>query len=279
MGVGGAALARGWGRATCRATRGRNATSEPSWDAPYASSVRLFRARMAGQSSPARGPRVLIPLLVLAAGVAQGFGRFGYALLLPAVNADLVHSYAIAGLLGTLNLTAYLAGALLVSLTADRLAPATAVRCGLLLTTVGQAVLALAPSVAVLVAGMVLTGFGGAMIWVPAPGIAGSAVRAARRGLAIGVTGSGVGLGVMASSGLTALVHAVAGPGSWRPVWGIEAVLSVLVTIAAVRWLRPPVAPVSGPVRVSALRGVPGWIGSTLSYRGGGPGGGRLTTT
>src|SRR3954469_24068300 len=91
--------------------------------AAYASSVRPFPARMAGQSGPARGPRVLIPLLVLAVGVAQGFGRFGYALLLPAVNADLVHSYAVAGLLGTLNLTAYLGGTLLVTLTAGRLAP------------------------------------------------------------------------------------------------------------------------------------------------------------
>ena len=71
----------------------------------------------------AHGPRVLLPILVLAAAVAQGFGRFGYALLLPALNADLVHSYAVAGLIGTLNLTAYLAGTLLVSLTAGHLAP------------------------------------------------------------------------------------------------------------------------------------------------------------
>jgi MFS family permease len=211
---------------------------------------------------------VLIPVLVLAAGVAQGFGRFGYALLLPAVNADLVHSYVVAGLLGTLNLTAYLAGALLISLTADRLAPATAVRRGLLLTTAGLTVLALAPSVPVLVVGMVLSGFGGAMIWVPAPGIAGAAVGVARRGLAIGLTGSGVGLGVMASSALTVGVHAVAGPGAWRPVWAVEAVLSALVAVAAARWLRPRAAPVSGPVRISALRAVPGWIGSTLSYGG-----------
>ena len=171
----------------------------------------------AGQSSPAPGPRVLIPVLVLAVGVAQGFGRFGYALLLPAVNADLVHSYAVAGLLGTLNLTAYLGGTLLVSLTAGRLEPATSVRLGLLLTTAGLSVLALAPSVPVLVAGMVLAGFGGAMIWVPAPGIAGSAVHVSRRGLAIGLAGSGVGVGVIASSGLTAVVHAVAGAGRVAP--------------------------------------------------------------
>ena len=211
---------------------------------------------------------MLIPILVLASGVAQGFGRFGYALLLPAVNADLVHSYAVAGLLGTLNLAAYLAGTLLVSLTAGRLPPATSVRLGLVLVTIGVSVLALAPSVPVLVVGMVVAGFGGAMIWVQAPGIAGSAVHVTRRGLAIGVTGSGVGLGVVACSGLTAVVHAVAGPGAWRPVWGIEAVLAALVALAAARWLRPRAMPVSGPVRISTLRAVPGWIGSTLSYGG-----------
>jgi MFS family permease len=211
---------------------------------------------------------VLVPLLVLAAAVAQGFGRFGYALLLPAVDADLVHSYAVAGLLGTLNLAAYLAGTLVVSLTAHRLAPAASVRTGLLLTTAGLPVLALAPAVPVLAAGMVVTGFGGAMIWVPAPGIAGAAVPPARRGLAIGLTGSGVGLGVVACSALTALVHAVAGPGAWRPVWGTEAVLAALVAAAAARWLRPPAAPATAPARVSALRAVPGWIGSTLSYGG-----------
>ena len=223
---------------------------------------------MPGEGSTVPGPRVLIPVLVLSAAVAQGFGRFGYALLLPAVNADLVHSYAVAGLLGTLNLTAYLAGTLVVSLTAERLAPATSVRMGLLVSTAGLSVLALAPSVPVLVAGMVLSGFGGALIWVPAPGIAGSAVHPSRRGLAIGITGSGVGVGVVASSGLTAVVHAVAGPDEWRSVWGIEAVLAALVAVAALRWLRPPVAPVSGRVRVSALRAVPGWIGSMLSYGG-----------
>jgi MFS family permease len=215
-----------------------------------------------------QGPRVLLPVLVLAAAVAQGFGRFGYALLLPALNADLVHSYALAGLIGTLNLAAYLAGTLLVSLTAGHLSPATAVRTGLLLVTAGLIVLTLAPSVPVLIAGMVVSGFGGAMIWVPAPGIAGAAVPAARRGLAIGLTGSGVGIGVLVSSALTAVVHAVAGPGAWRPVWAIESVLAALVAVAAAVWLRPRVAPVTGPVRISALRAVPGWIGSMLSYGG-----------
>jgi hypothetical protein len=56
-----------------------------------------------------------------------------------------VHSYVVAGLLGTLNLTAYLAGTLLISLTADRRPPTAwrrrPRRLGLLLTTSGLSVL------------------------------------------------------------------------------------------------------------------------------------------
>ena len=213
---------------------------------------------------------MLIPILVLAVGVAQGFGRFGYALLLPAVNADLVHSYAVAGLLGTLNLTAYLGGTLLVSLTAGRLAPATSVRLGLLLTTAGVSVLALAPSVPVLVAGMVLAGFGGAMIWVPAPGSPDRRPRVPSRPRDRAGR-QRVGVWVIASSGLTALVHAVAGPAR-----GARRGRS---RRCSPRWSRRrrragcarTVIPVSGPVRLSTLRAVPGWIGSTLSYGGYGP--------
>src|SRR4051812_23816146 len=157
----------------------------------YASPVRPSRARMAGPSSRSRGPRELIPILILAAGVAPGVGRLGYALLLPAGNADLVPSYAVAGLLGTLNLTAYLGGTLLVSLTAGRLAAASSVRWGLLVTTAGVSVLALAPSVPVLVAGVVLAGFGGGGVWGAAPGDAGAARRGAPRGPPVRAGGRG----------------------------------------------------------------------------------------
>lgn len=84
---------------------------------------------------------------MLAAGVVQGFGRFGHSLLPPAVSADLVHTDAVAGLLGTLDLTAYLGGTVLVRLTAGHLAPAMSVRLGLLVTTAGLSVLARAASV------------------------------------------------------------------------------------------------------------------------------------
>ncbi|MBW3666553.1 MAG: YbfB/YjiJ family MFS transporter, partial [Actinobacteria bacterium] len=44
--------------------------------------------------------------------VAQAFGRFTYALVLPSVQEDFGISYTLAGTLGTLNLAAYLLSSL-----------------------------------------------------------------------------------------------------------------------------------------------------------------------
>src|SRR4051812_38369336 len=53
--------------------------------------------------------------LALAPAVAIGFGRFGYALVLPAMRADLGWTYAQSGALNTANALGYLAGALLTA--------------------------------------------------------------------------------------------------------------------------------------------------------------------
>jgi predicted MFS family arabinose efflux permease len=214
-----------------------------------------------------RAAAAIVVLAVVSVGVAQGFGRFSYPLLLPAIDADLLHSYARAGFLGTANLTAYLLGTLCVSLAAGRVDPPRLMRIGLCCGTLGLAILYSAGGFLALLAGLLLTGFGGAFIWIPAPGFVGSIVRPERRGAAIGFLGSGIGLSIVASSQLTGAVRSYAGPTAWREVWGIEAIAAGLVTLVAMRWLRADksgFAPLR--VRLSALREVPGWVGLTLAY-------------
>src|SRR5687768_6780125 len=59
-----------------------------------------------------RRETVLLALaLAAASAIALGFGRFGYALVLPAMRDDLGWSYGAAGLLNTANALGYLAGA------------------------------------------------------------------------------------------------------------------------------------------------------------------------
>ena len=221
----------------------------------------------AAAARPGASPTAVIAVTAMAAGVAQGFGRFTYALVLPAVQADLLGSYALAGLLGTLNVVGYLAGTALVSVASTRLAPAALIRTGLVASTVGLATSAAAPSAVVLAVGMVVAGLGGAFIWVPAPGLAGSVVPVARRGFAVGVVGSGIGISVVLASQLAGLVRRVAGEGAWRQVWAVEAGLAAVVLVVALVWLRPPAADSAAVrVRLSALQAVPGWVGLAGGY-------------
>jgi predicted MFS family arabinose efflux permease len=102
---------------------------------------------------------------------------------------------------------------------------------------------------------------------VPAPGLAGSVVPAARRGAAIGLSGSGIGLGIVFASALASLLHRAGGDASWRTVWLVEAVIAVVALVLCTVLLRPPAHPADDePVRAGALRRVPGWAGLAGGY-------------
>lgn len=224
-------------------------------------SIRRLRA-----AGPVPTP-VLLALIGLASAVAQGFGRFTFALLLPAIERDLLGSYTTAGLLGTTNLVSYLLGTVVVSSLVRRCSPRTLVLAGLAITTLGLGLLCQADGISTLGLGLAATGFGGALIWVPAPGLAGSLVSPLRRGAAIGVTGAGVGLGIVAASALSSLLHRTGGDASWRTVWLVEALVALVALVLCAGLLRPPAgASDITPPRPGALRLVPGWAGISLTY-------------
>ncbi len=208
-----------------------------------------------------------IALVMVAGAVAQSFGRFTWALLLPAVEDDLLGSYGQAGTLGTANVAAYLAGSAAVTALSGRFAPTVLVRAGLVASTTGLAVMAVADGFLTLLVGMVVMGLGGAFIWIPSPGLASAAVPPEKRGLAMGFVSMGIGTGIFATSQLTALLRLWLGSESWRPVWAVEAAIG-LATLAAVwRWLEddPEVGDATG-VRLDILRTVPGWVPLTTAY-------------
>jgi predicted MFS family arabinose efflux permease len=230
------------------------------------------------ENGPGRLPpsaKLVLALVVLAVGVAQGFGRFTYALVLPAIERDLLHSYAVAGWFGTANLAAYLVGVLLVSLAAARLDPVHLIVLGLVLSTSGLAAMTMAVTPGLLLAGMIATGAAGAFIWIPAPGLVGSVVPEHRRGLAIGLMASGIGVAMLFAAELTHLVQARYGENAWRAVWGVETALATIATVLVVLWLREPDGERETDLRPSSLheivtlrslRAVPSWVALTVAY-------------
>lgn len=213
-------------------------------------------------SSGLSGRAIVSLVLVTAASmVAQGFGRFTYPVLLDAINDDVLNSYTRAGLLGTISLVAYLIGTAVVSIASTRLEPISLVKIGLTASAAGLGLLAVAPGFAMLAVALFITGLGGAGVWVPAPGIAATAVGPERRGLAIGLVGSGIGLGIVVAGPLTNIVRSAANDdGVWRPVYGVEAAIAVVVLLGVFGLVRlPPVTQTAARVEVSILRTVPGW--------------------
>lgn len=199
---------------------------------------------------------IVVLVVAGAAGVSQTFGRFAYSLLLTDVRDDFGLSNTVAGAFGTTNLAAYLTGTLIVSMTVARVGVARMTRGGIVVSTVGIGALAWSPNLWVLAVGQVVTGFGGAAVWVTAPTLATSGVGEGRRGLAIGLAGAGIGVGMVVSSAIEASVPTE----QWRSVYRILAVVAVVVVVLALWFLRHgPAASNTGPSGFRALGSVPRW--------------------
>ena len=186
--------------------------------------------------------------------VSQAFGRFTYALVLPAVQRALDITYTLAGTLGTLNLAAYLIGSLAVAALSTRLAPDRIMRRGIGVCAIGLAGMWWAPGLGVVIAAMIVTGFAGASIWIPAPAVASSLVRPERRALAIGTIGTGIGIGFVTAGWAARTVG-----DRWQEVYGVQTVIAVVAVGLVWLFLRIPVDASTRRPSLRSLARVPRW--------------------
>jgi MFS family permease len=222
----------------------------------------------------------VVVLVMAGACVAQAFGRFTYGVILPAVRDDLLgSSNGSAGFLGTVNVAAYFVGTIVVATVSARLTLVRLIRVGLCLSTSGLLLASFAGNAAALGAGLVLMGLGGAAIWIPSPRVASAALPPHRRGVASGLVGMGIGLGIVFAGQLSDAMRHGRGDDSWRAVYRIEGFIGCGVLVAAFVFLRHREAPTVGrPVEASpviarsgfagfgALRRIDGWLPLTAAY-------------
>ena len=211
--------------------------------------------RMSGHPSDrALRAWALVALVVAATMVAQAFGRFTYALVLPSVQASLDISYSLAGTLGSLNLAAYLASSLGVAWLSTRLPPDRIIRISIGVSTLGLAGMWWAPNLAIVTAAMLVTGVAGAGIWIPAPAVSSSLVSPERRALAIGVIGTGIGLGFVSAGWVARGVG-----DAWSLVYRFETIVALLTTLLAWVFVRIPSEPGGSRPSLRSLATVPRW--------------------
>lgn len=215
----------------------------------------------------------VVVLVALGATVAQAFGRFTYSVLLPAIRDDLDHSNTIAGLLGTINVAAYLVGTMVVGALSTRIRLQQVLWGGFAFSLSGLALAVVAPNAAVLGVALFSMGLGGALIWIPSPAIASSAVPEHRRGVAVGAIGAGIGTGIVFSGQLSRFLRERSGDEAWRSVYAIETALGAMAVLAILLLVRhreaPPTGRRGGGIGFSILRQMPGWravVGCYASY-------------
>ena len=211
----------------------------------------------------------MVLLIAAGAAVAQSFGRFAYGLLLPAIRDDLAISNTLAGLIGAANVGAYLLGTLFVAWATSHYRLLSVLRLGLMLSTTGLLLAAVAPSPLLLAAALFLSGIGGACVWIPSPMIASDALPASQRGLAIGLMGSGIGIGVIFVSILGGSLRSSQGDHAWSSVYLTMAAIGLAILLGVLFMVRHQQARPTGGGGFGgfgALKRMQGWLPLIFSY-------------
>lgn len=222
-------------------------------------------------AAPVERVWVVIVLVMASVCVAQAFGRFTWGVVLPGARDDVLGgSNTLAGFFGTVNVTAYLLGTLAVSWAASRVTLVGLMRIGLSISTVALGLASIAPSGPLLGVALFGMGIGGAVIWIPAPAISARAMPPHRAGMAVGLVGSGIGIGILLAGQLAAFLDRRSdAPENWQTVYRIEFAIACAVVVGAFALIRSQgdrPSMTGGFGGVAALKSVTAWIPATVAY-------------
>ena len=198
-------------------------------------------------SMPATPTRQWVVLAGLALGVTvtNGFARFAYGLMLPAMKSEMGWNYAQAGWLNTANAIGYIAGAILTMLLIRHISPARLFAFGLITTTIALLATGLNAALWWQTLWRILAGILGAMSFSTAGALAAGLFQGdpRRNALAIAILfGSGGGLGIVLTGATLPLMLDRFGPGFWPMGWiliGIASLCLLPLGLWAALQLRP----------------------------------------
>ncbi|MCE8547768.1 YbfB/YjiJ family MFS transporter [Ruegeria pomeroyi] len=213
--------------------------------------------------------------LALGVTVTNGFARFAYGLLLPAMKSEMQWNYAQAGWLNTANALGYIAGAVLTMATIRSIGPVRLFITGLIATTLALLATGANAELWWQTSWRFLAGFFGAMSFSTAGTLTAGLFRddPRRNALAIAILfGSGGGLGIVLAGAALPLFLEAYGPEAWPLAWyligGASLTFLPLALWAAVQQ-RAPVQSQAGHAPLPLRRMLPelaGYAGFGLGY-------------
>ena len=201
-------------------------------------------------------------LLSLGVTVSNSFARMAYALVLPAMRADLEWNYTQAGWLNTANAIGYLFGAVLTRMVIRHTGNRTLFVVGVLLTALSVLATGLTRDIVWLGVWRSASGVAGAAAFIAGGALSGNILPAQpqRAGTTIAIYFGGGGLGFLLCGVALPLMLDSGGRAAWQHAWvsmgGAGLVMLVACAWAAARIAEPNLAPEGedAPERGSSAR-------------------------
>lgn len=181
---------------------------------------------------------VVLAVATLVVFGSLGLARFGYTMLLPAMQTGLGLDNAKAGGLATANLIGYLVLSVVGGALAARHGPRSVIAVGLLLASAGMLLTGLAGTFGQAVLWRALTGIGSGASNVPVMGLLAAWFAPRRRGLATGIAVTGSSFALILLGPLVPHVLATQGQDGWRVCWFLFAGATLALSALAFAALR-----------------------------------------
>ena len=190
----------------------------------------------------------VVAALSLGPAVSNSFARFAYALMLPAMRADLGLNYSQAGALNTANAIGYLGGALFAARYVSALGNRRLFCTGMVATVIAILGSGLTGDFVAQLGLRTVTGVGGAMVFICGAVLASNIFpdrpRLASNAIAVYFGGAGAGI-LLSGAGVPPLL-AIAGDDAWRIAWLAIGIVSALFAVFAIWAARQIDEPSSG---------------------------------
>ena len=226
-------------------------------------------------NSTAIRPWIILTGLALGLTVTNGFARFAYGLILPAMKKEMGWNYAQAGWLNTANALGYILGAILTMILIRRISPARLFAFGLITTTLALLATGLNTEMWWQTLWRILAGIFGAMSFSTAGALTAGLFPhdPKKNALAIAILfGSGGGLGIVIAGASLPLMLETFGSNAWSTGWIVIGTISLLflpLGLWAALQLRPPVQIQTTVIPLPLRQMIPelaGYAGFGLGY-------------
>ncbi len=181
---------------------------------------------------------VILVLATLVAFGALGLARFGYSIVLPAMQVDLGMDNTQAGVLAATHVVGYLIASLLGGVLAARFGPRRVIALGLVLAGFSMILTGLAGGFTAVGFWRGLAGVGSGMANIPIYGMVSAWFSAKRRGIATGIVVSGSSIALIALGPLVPYLLDAFGTSGWRVSWYLFGCFTLVLAVAGAFLLR-----------------------------------------